>query len=217
MKTEIRSANDPSALARAIDLLRAGEVIAIPTDTVYGVAADGFDEDAIKALFEVKKRPRDKPIPLLLSDASDLDRVAENVTDAVSRLSDKFWPGPLTLVVAARSTVPRILRAEGNSVAVRVPDHATPRALARALGHPVAATSANRSGGPDPSTAAQVVAQLGGRIPLVLDGGATRGNVPSTVVDCSQDPPRVLRVGALPVIEVEKVLGLKLETLPSED
>ena len=210
MKTQIVSSHAPSASEQALQCLQTGQVIAIPTDTVYGVASDGFNPDAIEKLFAAKDRPRDKPIPLLLADTSDLEQVAEKVPIEAAVLAERFWPGGLTIVVRASAQVPRILRAEGDSVAVRVPDHSVPRDLARALGRPLAATSANISGGPNPSTAQEVELQLRGRIALILDGGIVGAGLPSTVVDFTVSPPRVLRAGALPIGEIEAVLGLKM-------
>jgi len=207
MQTQCLSCNDAQALAYAVQLLRAGQVIAFPTDTVYGVGADGFDERAIEQLFVVKERERGKAIPYLLADTADLAKVVREMPRAAQILAEKFWPGGLTLVVPASPRVPKILMAGGDTVAVRVPNHPTPRALIATLGVPLAATSANISGGPDPANAQEVLAQLNGRLPLVLDGGATRGNVPSSVVDVTSDPPKVLRVGVIAVEEIERVLG----------
>jgi len=207
MKTQILPASDTESFAHAIRLLRAHKVIAFPTDTVYGVGARGFDERAIEQLFVVKTRERGKAIPYLLSDAEQLRRVARAMSNPARLLAAKFWPGGLTLIVPAAARVPKILIAGSDNVAVRVPNHRATRALIEALGEPLAATSANISGGPDPANAQQVLAQLGGRIPLILDGGATRGNVPSTVVDVTTDPPTIRRVGVISVEEIEQVSG----------
>lgn len=207
MKTQILSTTDPNAFTYAVQLLREHRVIAFPTDTVYGVGAHGFNERAIEQLFVVKTRERGKAIPYLLSDAEQLNVVAREIPATARLLATKFWPGALTLVVPASARVPKILIAGGDTVAVRVPNNRVTRALIDALGVPLAATSANISGGRDPANAAEVLAQLDGRIPLILDGGATRGNVPSTVVDVTVNPPKVLRVGALAVEEIERVLG----------
>jgi L-threonylcarbamoyladenylate synthase len=208
MKTRILPATDTEAFAHAIRLLRAGKVIAFPTDTVYGVGAEGFNERAIEQLFIVKERPHSKAIPYLLASADDLRLVAREIPDAARRLAAKFWPGGLTLVVVANARVPRVLIAGGDAIAVRVPNHPTVTALIDSLDAPLAATSANLSGARDPANAQEVFAQLKGRIPLVLDGGATRGNLPSTVVDVTTNPPRVLRVGVIAVEEIERVLGV---------
>lgn len=207
MRTQILPASDTEAFAHAVRLLRAGKVIAFPTDTVYGVGVSGFNERAIEQLYLVKDRPRDKAIPYLLANATDLSLIARDIPDTARLLADKFWPGALTLVVPASPRVPKILIAGGDSIAVRVPKHPTTHALIDALRAPLAATSANISGARDPSTAPEVLVQLNGRIPFVLDGGATRGNVPSTVVDVTTDPPTVRRVGVIAVEEIEHVLG----------
>ncbi len=207
MKTQILPANDTEAFAHAVRLLRAGKVIAFPTDTVYGVGASGFNERAIEQLFVVKARERDKAIPYLIANTKDLTLVARAIPDAARILAQKFWPGALTLVVPASARVPKILIAGGDAIAVRVPHHSIARALIDSLGSPLAATSANISGGRDPATAQEVLAQLDGRIPMILNGGATRANIPSTVVDMTVTPPQVLRVGAISVAEIEKVIG----------
>ncbi len=207
MKTQVLPATDTEAFAHAVRLLRAGKVVAFPTDTVYGVGAGGFNERAIEQLFVVKIRERGKAIPYLLADAKDLALVAREIPDAARRLAAKFWPGALTLVVPVAARVPKILIAGGESVAVRVPNHPVTRALISSLGSPLAATSANISGGRDPANAQEVLAQLDGRIPLILDGGATRGNVPSTVVDVTTDPLTVRRVGVITIEEIQKVIG----------
>ncbi len=210
MRTQILSANDTEAFGHAVRLLRAGKVIAYPTDTVYGVGASGFNERAIEQLYVVKDRPRDKAIPYLLASVESLKLVAREIPDAARVLAAKFWPGGLTLVVPASPRVPKILTAGGDTIAVRVPNHATTRALIDAVGAPLATTSANLSGAPDPSSAQEALAQLTGRIPLILDAGPTRGNVPSTVVDVTTDPPTVRRVGVIGVEEIERALGRKV-------
>ena len=212
-KTQILPASDTQALAHAVRLLRAGRVIAFPTDTVYGVGANGFDERAVEQLFDAKNRARDKALPLLLAHTRELQRVAREIPPIAQLLAKNFWPGALTIVLFAKANVPRIVTAGGETVAVRVPNHPTARALIDAFGAPLAATSANISGAPDPQTAQQVFAQLNGRIPLILDHGATRGNMPSTVIDVTVEPPRVVRVGAMRVEELERVLGMKIASM----
>lgn len=204
---------DPSAATRALELIRQGEVVAVPTDTVYGIATDGFDETAVERLFVVKERPSHKAIMLLLGDLADLHVAVTRVTEELLSLAEAFWPGGLTLVVSARPELPPNLTAGSGTIGIRLPDAPFARALARALGHPLAATSANLSGGPNPRTAADVLYALGGRIPLIVDGGATPGALPSTVLDCTVEPPRVLRVGALAVTEIARVLGVPAEQL----
>jgi L-threonylcarbamoyladenylate synthase len=189
-------AEDPEALALAAERLRAGEVVAFPTDTVYGIGARAFDGAAVAQLYVVKQRPPEKSIPVLLADLADLTLVAREWNDAAEALARAFWPGGLTLVVPRRLELPVEVSAD-DTVAVRLPDHAVTRALIRAAGTPVAATSANRSGEPSALTAGEVAAALGARLGWILDGGTAPGGVASTVVDCTADPPRVLRAGAL--------------------
>lgn len=211
MKTEILRAYDPAAIQHALELLQRGEVVAIPTDTVYGIAADGFNADAVEKLFVAKDRPSHKAIMLLLGDYADLEKIAPYVSSHAQKLAQHFWPGGLTLVVSARNELPANLRADTNTIGVRLPDSDLVRKLVRVLGRPLAATSANRSGGANPRTVQDVLQDLDGRIALILDGGASAGNVASTVLDCTMDPPRVLRAGAVTVVEIEKFLGEELK------
>jgi L-threonylcarbamoyladenylate synthase len=194
VQTEILSAGG-SGLQRAAELLGAGQLVAFPTDTVYGVGAPVFDANAVASIYVAKERPPEKAIPVLMADGSDLPRIASTVPDCARVLMAHFWPGGLTLVLPKRPDVPAIVSSD-LTVAVRIPDLALARALMRLTG-PLAATSANRSGQLSPVTAAEVTAQLGGCIAAVLDGGPCPGGVPSTVVDCTASPPRVLRQGAL--------------------
>ena len=210
MKTKILPATDTEAFGHAVRLLRAGKVISFPTDTVYAVGVTGMSERAIEQLFRAKGRMLDKAIPYLLASARDLDLVARDLPDAVHLLAEKFWPGGLTLVVPAAAIVPKILIAGGDSVAVRVPNYPITRSLIEAVRAPLAATSGNLSGARDPASAIEVLAQLNGRIPLILDGGPTRGNVPSTVVDVTRNPPVVRRVGVISVDQLRSVLGDRL-------
>jgi len=186
------------AIARVAEALRAGAVAAFPTDTVYGLGAALFEEAAVQALYDIKGRPEGKAIPVLLASAGDLSQVASAVPALAERLIHCFWPGPLTLIFWARPEIPAVVRAGGETVAVRVPDHWAARALIAAAGMPLAVTSANRSGEPEALTAAEVIAQLGERVPWVIDGGRSPGGIPSTVVDVTVDPPRIRRRGALP-------------------
>ncbi len=211
MKTQILSANDKDALGQAVRLLRNGQVVAFPTDTVYGIGVDAFNSRAIEQMFAVKDRSRDKAIPILLASVRSLSLVARAISAEARLLAEKFWPGALTLVVPAAARVPKILIAGGDSVAVRVPNHPATRALIDALRAPLAATSANISKQPDPATAQQVFDYFGERIPLILDGGPTPGNIPSTVLDVTTDPPTVRRVGALSVEVIEQALGRQVK------
>lgn len=187
----------------ALDLLRRGAAIAFSTDTVYGVGADGLSAAAVRQLYTIKDRPRTQAIPLLLADPDDLVLVSSSVGKAARYLAERYWPGGLTLVVPAAPHLPAELLAGGTTVAVRVPNHPALRALIRQLHRPLAATSANLHGKANPRTAQDVVAQLGGRLPLVLDGDATPGDVASTIVDVSGPAPRILRQG---VVYVDQAL-----------
>ena len=189
--------DDASGRAAAIEVLRAGGLVAMPTDTVYGMGAALGAEDGILRLFAAKDRPLDRAIVLLVADLEQA--LSVGVFSAAARLlAERFWPGGLTLILpqAANAGLPEVLTAGSSTIGVRIPDHESPRALTRALG-PLPVTSANLSGQPEARDASEVLAQLGPRIDLVLDGGPARGGVPSTVVDCSGDLPRVLRVGAI--------------------
>jgi len=192
MATRVLSAAQLEEGARR---LRAGQLVAFPTDTVYGLGALAFDGATALKLYVAKERPPEKAIPILIADRADLDRIAIDLPPIAYRLIEQFWPGALTLVVPKRPTVPPEVSA-GDTIAVRIPDLELTRALLRLTG-PLAVTSANRSSGPDPRTAQDVLDQLAGRIDAVIDGGVTPGGVPSTVLDCAVSEPRLLRAGAL--------------------
>lgn len=196
-ETTVKPIHDPDTLALALSFLRGGHVIAIPTDTVYGVASDALNPDAVERLFAVKERPAERAIPLLLADIDDVWHVIRSFPPGANRLARALWPGPLTLVLPAREGLPSALLGGKDTVGVRIPDHPWLRELIRQLGHPLAATSANISGQPPGRTAAEVLAQLKGRIPLIVDGGPAPGGVPSTVVDCTGPEPTILRAGPL--------------------
>ena len=192
---------------QAATLLQAGELVAFPTDTVYGVGAKPWDRGAVGKLYVAKLRSLDKAIPILLADPADLDQVARDVSPAAHRLAERFWPGPLTIVVRRSAQVPDEVTAGGDSVAVRVPDHPLARALIRAAGAPLATTSANLSGGPSPVTAHEVWAQLAGRVAMILDGGRCPGGVASTVVDLTGSFPVILRHGPISLEEILAILA----------
>ena len=194
-----------SLVGRAAALLRAGELVAFPTDTVYGVGAIVWDAAAVGKLYTAKLRALDKAIPVLLADPADLALVARDLPPRALRIAEQFWPGPLTIVVPRADLVPDEVTAGGDTVAVRVPDHDLARALIRAAGAPLATTSANLSGQASPATAQEVAAQFGERIALILDGGRCPGGVPSTILDLTQPQPRVLRPGP---ISLEQILSI---------
>jgi L-threonylcarbamoyladenylate synthase len=195
MKTEILPANAPESQEHALARLEAGGLVAFPTDTVYGLGAKAFLAEAAARIYQAKGRSVEKALPVLLSSSADLPRVALKPPLMALRLAARFWPGPLTIVVARQPAIPETVSALP-TVGVRVPDHAVARGLLSAAG-PMAVSSANRAGAPSPRTAQEVLAQLGGVIDLILDGGETAGGMPSTVVDCTGEVPIVLREGPI--------------------
>jgi L-threonylcarbamoyladenylate synthase len=204
----IRLGTAPEAISRAVEVLRDGGIVAFPTDTVYGIGAHGMRPQAVERLYVVKERPRDKAIPLLLPGFDALPQVAADVPEVARALAAHYWPGALTIVLRRSPLVPDAVTAGGDTVAVRVPDHPLTQALMRALAAPLAATSANRSGEPAPDTAASVLAQLEGRIDLILDGGRCPGGVPSTVVDLTVNPPAILRAGGIDPAALRRIIDL---------
>jgi L-threonylcarbamoyladenylate synthase len=203
MKTEIIPANE---IQTALGILQIGGIVAFPTDTVYGLGALAFDNTTIESIYKAKNRSIEKAIPILIADVDDLDMVAdgENLPIMVRIFASRFWPGPLTCIVPKKHTLPLAISATP-TVAVRIPDHADARALLRAAG-PMAVTSANISGQQSPSTAQEVYNQLDGRIPLILDGGKTKGGIPSTLVDCTGEKPMIIREGPITLTELLAVL-----------
>ena len=196
----------PGAHAEAIALLRAGGIVAVPTDTVYGIAADMALPDAIERLFAAKGRPPEKAVAVLLADAEQADQLGV-LSPAAIVLAERFWPGGLTLVLPVRpeARLPRVLAGGAPTIGVRVPDHPTPRALAAVLG-PLPTTSANRSGDADARNAQEIAERLGESLALVLDGGPVRGGPASTVVDCTLEWPSILREGAIPAEAIATAL-----------
>lgn len=205
MSANILATSDPSALADAVEALEAGGLVVLPTDTVYGVGAMAFDPEAVARLYRVKGRPESKAIPILIGDPQDLAAVAGELPEAAGSLAARFWPGAMTLVVPRRPELPEEVSSYG-TVGVRLPDHEFARALMTVTG-PLAVTSANRSGEPPTRTAQGAREALGEHVDLILDGGETPGGQPSTVVDCSVFPPRILRQGPISAAEIDEVLG----------
>lgn len=195
MDTAIISASSLDAISRALDILKAGGLVALPTDTVYGVGALVFDGKAVESIYAAKDRPIEKAIPVLIDDLDDLEKVGIDIPDSARRLAFRFWPGPLTILIPKRPELPESVSATA-TVGVRVPDHGVARALLHVAG-PMAVTSANISGSQSPVTAQEVYEQLKGRIDLIIDGGKTPGGVPSTLVDCTSSELRVLREGPI--------------------
>lgn len=201
MKTETLPTTNPESFARAVEILNRGGLVAFPTDTVYGLAAQVDNPAAIEKLYQAKQRSKEKAIPVLLGSPAELVQVAASVSPAAQNLADAFWPGPLTLVIVGHPDLPDNL-APGPTLGVRIPNHVDALTLLGLTG-PLAVTSANLSGGENTSSAAQVAAQLSGRIDLILDGGITPGGQPSTVVDCTSETLAILRSGPISQDEIQ--------------
>ena len=198
--------DDVEGRAIAVATLRSGGVVALPTDTVYGIAVALDTPDGVERLFEVKRRPPDKGIVLLLDDAPQAGSIGV-MGPAAAALAAVFWPGGLTVVVPQRPDVaiPEVLTGGVRTIGLRVPDHATPQTLAQGVG-PLPTTSANVSGLPEARDAAEILEQLGEGIDLILDGGPARGGPASTVVDCTGERPVIVREGAIPAARIAEVL-----------
>lgn len=201
---------DRKLLARAAEVLRKGLLVAYPTETFYGLGALPRDMAAVDRVFNAKGRPEKMALPLIVGDEESVNLCAREFPQGARRLAAAFWPGPLTLVLPAADDLPPRLLGGGFSVGLRVSPHPVASGLARAVGGPIIATSANLSGQPAPSTAAEVDEFLGDHVALILDGGPTHGSAASTVLDLTTDPPRVIRSGAVPLTELERVLGSRL-------
>jgi len=203
---DVLKASDVNSVRRAVEVLRRGKVIAFPTDTVYGLGAHHLIASAVEELYAIKRRDRRKAIPLLIAGRKDLAEVASQVPEVAWRLAERFWPGPVTIVLPRAPGLLSVLTAGTDAVAVRMPDHGVALRLISMLGVPLAATSANLSGQTECVTAGEVTRVFGRCVELILDGGRCPGGMASTVVDVAADPPVILRRGAL-VSEVEAFLA----------
>ena len=195
------------ALDRAASLIRSGRLVAIPTETVYGLAADALDGEAVARIFRAKGRPASNPLIVHVSDAAMARRLASAWPVAAEAIAERLWPGPVTVVVPKHPEVPDIVTAGGPTVALRCPEHRLTRRLIERSGRPLAAPSANRSEAVSPTRAAHVLEGLGGRVDLILDGGPCTHGIESTVVDCTTSPPRILRPGPLGRAALEAAIG----------
>ena len=188
---------DPEALRPAVEALAAGEVVAFPTDTLYGLAVDPRRSDAARSLFALKRRPAGQAVPLIAADSSQIDLIARDVTPLARRVADLWWPGPVSVVLDASPAIdPQLMTATG-TVAIRVPAQLLARRLAADFQHPITATSANRSGRPPAADAAAVAAGLGSELAVLVDGGPAPGGAPSTIVDVRGDVPVLVREGVV--------------------
>jgi len=199
---------EPELVQHVVRLLDSGKVVAIPTDTFYGLAVDPVNLRAVEQIYEIKTRAKHKPLSLLIGDVSQAYELARDIDTAFDRLVEKFWPGPLTIVVKAGSRLPLRVTAHTGNVALRVPEAAIPRAIVAKLGLPITATSANLSGLPECTYANGVRDQLGDKIPLIVDGGPTARSVATTIVDLSGggNSWMILREGAIPTHEIALTL-----------
>lgn len=211
MKTELLKANinqpDPQTIEKAASILRAGGLVGIPTETVYGLAANALDAQAVEKIFEAKGRPQDNPLIIHIADISWLPLYAAEVPETAYALAKAFWPGPLTMILQRADVIPGVVSAGLGTVAVRFPSHPVAQAIIRAAGVPLAAPSANRSGSPSPTTAAHVFHDLNGRIDMIVDGGECAVGVESTVVQLCGGIPSVLRPGGITPAQLRNVLG----------
>jgi len=192
---------------QAVEILDDGGIVAFPTDTVYGLGSDVFNTEAVERIYQVKRRPRDMALPVLLSDENELEYVVSDVPEIARVLIKRFWPGGLTLVMPKRDSLPDIITAGRDNVAVRVPDHVVPLSLIRGLGKPIVGTSANISSRSSLLTAAEVHKELGEQVDFIIDSGKCRGGLESTVVDVTGGTPVILRRGIIPEDEIYEACG----------
>lgn len=207
MQTQLLRANDPEAIKTAARILQDGGLVGMPTETVYGLAANALNGKAVARIFAAKGRPMDNPLIVHISEFDQIYPLVQSVPEAAGRLAERFWPGPLTIILPKSGIIPDEVSAGLPTVAVRFPSHPVARALITAAGLPLAAPSANLSGSPSPTTAEHVMNDLSGKIEAVLDGGACGVGVESTVVTLAADPPRLLRPGGVTLEQLREVLG----------
>ncbi|MBR3438620.1 MAG: threonylcarbamoyl-AMP synthase, partial [Clostridia bacterium] len=210
MKTEILKiediTKDAALIEKAGETLREGGLVAVPTETVYGLAANALDPAAVKTIFEAKGRPSDNPLIVHVADKSGAERLFEKTDERFDALAEKFWPGPLTVIMKKSDIVPDITSGGLDTIAVRCPSHPVANAIIRAAGVPIAAPSANTSGKPSPTTAQHVADDLSGKIDLIVDGGKCEIGVESTVITLATQPPRLLRPGKITPEELQEIL-----------
>ena len=207
MNTLCLSAADPNTPATAAAIIRRGGLVAIPTETVYGLGADGLNEEAVASIFAAKGRPQDNPLILHVAEPGEIEKFCHSIPEAAYALAEKFWPGPLTMVLPARDIVPKRTTGGLSTVALRCPDSAVTREIIRLSGVPIAAPSANISGKPSTTTAQHVLHDHDGKIAAMVDGGPCRVGVESTIVDLTESRPRLLRPGGITPEELISVLG----------
>lgn len=204
---KINSVSQQKDILTAAQLLKNGALVALPTETVYGLGANALDEEAVKSIFAAKGRPQDNPLIVHISEFDEIYNLVEEVPESAKSLAVKYWPGPMTLILKKSKLVPDVVSAGLDTVAVRLPNHDVTRAIIKAAGVPVAAPSANLSGSPSPTTAQSVLDDMNGRIPLIVDGGACRIGVESTVISLTGEKPSILRPGGVTPEQISGVLG----------
>ena len=207
MNTTLFTELNDETIARGAEILKRGGLLGIPTETVYGLGANALDADACRRIYEAKGRPQDNPLIIHSPDSSWLPRYCRSVPESAYRLADAFWPGPLTMILPKQDIVPMRTTGGLDTVGVRCPNHPVTLALIRAAGVPIAAPSGNTSGRPSPTTAADMMEDMDGKIDGVFDGGACSVGVESTIIDLTCTPPRLLRAGGLPLEALQGVLG----------
>ena len=212
LKTELVQIKDPARqqdeIARAAQLLKHGQLVAFPTETVYGVGALALDKEAVERLYAAKNRPAGKAFSLQIADINMLPQVAAYVPQMARKLMDRFCPGPITVILPKASNVPELVTGGRNTVGIRIPDNAVALALLRAVGAPLAVPSANISGHLSPKNGAQVYGDMAGRLSMILDGGSCSIGKESTIVDCTGSRPVIVRQGAIPEAEIMAALEL---------
>ena len=194
-------------IIKAVTLLNEGKVVAIPTETVYGLAANAFDENAVRQIFEIKQRPTFNPLIVHIKSIDDLEKVASNIPDKAMKLAKHFWPGALTLVLPKKENIPNIVTAGKDTVGVRVPAHSIALDLLNQLDFPLAAPSANPFGSISPTSAEHVQKQLGNKVPFILDGGNCEKGIESTIIGFENDVPILYRLGSIAIEEIENEIG----------
>lgn len=204
---KIESKKDFNKLTEAAEALADGALVAFPTETVYGLGANALNENAVSEIFKAKGRPSDNPLIVHIFDISQVEMLAEEIKPCAKALMEKFWPGPLTVIVKRKECVPDCVTAGLDTVAIRMPSNEVAIELLKLSGVPVAAPSANTSGKPSPTKASHVYSDLNGKIPYIIDGGASKVGLESTVIDTTEDIPKILRPGGITKKQIEEVIG----------
>lgn len=211
MRTVVKTTDSENIDQKVIDeaaaILKKGGLVAFPTETVYGLGANGLDSNACRKIYEAKGRPSDNPLILHIGEIEQLEEIADDIPDCAEQLMDAFWPGPITIIFKKKSIVPDSVTGNFGTVAVRFPSNKIARSLINAAGVPIAAPSANTSGKPSPTRASHVLFDMDGKIDMIIDGGPTRFGLESTIIDVSTDVPTILRPGAITSEMIETVIG----------